>query len=132
MLSSTKRLNVKSSLARRGSRWMISRTSCKPLRPTRDVILGKERVLCLDAVTGKVVWKHEHDRPYTIHYGSGPRTTPTVTGGRVYALGGIAKLQHLHTELDVHRPAWPPFKISFGGGLFQSLPHVPDFGRVCR
>jgi len=45
----------------------------KPLRPTRDGILGKERVLCLDATTGKEVWKHEYDRPSTVQYGSGPR-----------------------------------------------------------
>src|SRR5687767_3213282 len=46
---------------------------------------GKERVLCLDARTGKEVWVHEYDAPYTrISYGFGPRTTPTVVGDRVY------------------------------------------------
>src|SRR5262249_6574592 len=76
----------------------------KPLRPTRDGILGKERVLCLDAKTGKEVWKHEYDRPYTIHYGSGPRAPPTATGGKVYALGGMGDLYCLGAKTG--RPAW--------------------------
>src|SRR6186997_2100278 len=28
----------------------------KPLRPTRDGIPGNERVLCLDATSGKILW----------------------------------------------------------------------------
>jgi outer membrane protein assembly factor BamB len=76
----------------------------KPLRPTRDGILGKERVLCLDAKTGKEVWKHEYDRPYTIHYGSGPRVTPTVTGGKVYTLGGMGDLYCLDAKTG--KPVW--------------------------
>jgi outer membrane protein assembly factor BamB len=76
----------------------------KPLRPTRDGILGKERVLCLDATTGKEVWKHEYDRPYTIHYGSGPRTTPTVKGGKVYTLGGMGDLYCLDAKTG--KPLW--------------------------
>jgi outer membrane protein assembly factor BamB len=76
----------------------------KPLRPTRDGILGKERVLCLDAESGKVKWKHEYDRPYTISYGSGPRTTPTVKDGRVYALGGMGDLHCLDAKTG--KPVW--------------------------
>src|SRR5262249_49607851 len=40
------------------------------------VIAGKERLLCLDAKTGKEVWKDEYDCPYTISYAFGPRCTP--------------------------------------------------------
>jgi outer membrane protein assembly factor BamB len=64
----------------------------KPLRPTRKGILGKERVLCLDAKNGKQLWKHEYDCPYTVSYPSGPRTTPLVAGGRVYTLGAMGDL----------------------------------------
>jgi outer membrane protein assembly factor BamB len=76
----------------------------KPLRPTRDGILGKERVLCLDATNGKEVWRHEYDRPYTIHYGSGPRATPTVKAGKVYALGGMGDLYCLDAKTG--KPVW--------------------------
>ncbi|HEX4607466.1 MAG TPA: PQQ-binding-like beta-propeller repeat protein [Urbifossiella sp.] len=48
-----------------------------------------ERVLCLDAKTGKEVWKHEHEVTYAIQYPAGPRCTPTVSGGKVYAVGAM-------------------------------------------
>lgn len=57
-----------------------------------DELGGTERVLCLDEATGAVVWKHEYARPYKIAYSSGPRCTPTVDGGKVYALGAEGNL----------------------------------------
>jgi outer membrane protein assembly factor BamB len=53
---------------------------------------GKERVLCLDAKSGKQLWKHEYDCTYTISYPAGPRATPTVHGGKVYTLGAEGNL----------------------------------------
>ncbi len=48
----------------------------------RDV----ERVLCLDAGTGKTLWTHAYPVRYgKMDYGNGPRSTPTVRGGRVFA-----------------------------------------------
>src|SRR5687768_15070509 len=32
---------------------------------------GKERVVCLDARSGKEVWKHEYDCPYNVSYAVG-------------------------------------------------------------
>lgn len=58
----------------------------------RDTLQGTERVLCLDAKTGELLWKHEYPRPYQVSYGGGPRCTPTVAGGKVYALGGEGNL----------------------------------------
>ena len=58
----------------------------------RDKLQGKERVLCLDETSGKVLWKHEYDCPYTISYPVGPRTTPLVAGGKVYTLGAMGDL----------------------------------------
>lgn len=58
----------------------------------RDKLQGKERVLCLDAATGKPVWQHAYERPYDLSYGGGPRCTPTVHGGKVYALGAEGNL----------------------------------------
>lgn len=49
-----------------------------------------ERVLCFDASTGQRLWTHEYEVTYgELDYGNGPRSTPTVTGGRVYTLGSI-------------------------------------------
>lgn len=48
---------------------------------------GKERLHCLDAKTGKPVWKYEYDCKYTVSYPIGPRCTPTVVDGKVYFLG---------------------------------------------
>jgi outer membrane protein assembly factor BamB len=53
---------------------------------------GVERVVCLDAEKGDVVWKHDYPRQYTISYPCGPRCTPTVSGGKVYALGAEGNL----------------------------------------
>jgi outer membrane protein assembly factor BamB len=58
----------------------------------RTTLAGRERVLCLDAATGKLLWKHEYDRPYAISYASGPRCTPTVADGKVYSLGAEGNL----------------------------------------
>src|SRR5262249_4638015 len=58
----------------------------------RPKVTGKERVLCLDAANGNVLWKHEYDCPYEISYPGGPRCTPTVHDGKVYALGAEGNL----------------------------------------
>ena len=50
---------------------------------------GKERVLCLDANTGKVIWKHAYDVLYGISYPAGPRSTPVIYDGRVYTVGAV-------------------------------------------
>ena len=70
----------------------------------RTVLAGKERVLCLDAATGKPLWKHEYDRPYEISYASGPRCTPTVADGKVYTLGAEGNLFCL--DAATGRPIW--------------------------
>lgn len=58
----------------------------------RDKLEGTERVLCLDADTGQLLWKHEYERSYHFSYGGGPRCTPTVAGGQVFALGAEGNL----------------------------------------
>ncbi len=63
-----------------------------------DPVEGFERVLCLDAGTGKVLWTHQYPRRYTISYPTGPRATPTVQGGKVYALGAMGDLRCLDAQ----------------------------------
>lgn len=76
----------------------------KPKPPTRDGILGTERVVCLGASDGKVIWKDEYPCPYTISYPSGPRTTPVVRDGRVYTLGAMGDLRCY--DAATGKPVW--------------------------
>jgi outer membrane protein assembly factor BamB len=62
----------------------------------RAKLQGRERVLCFDAATGQELWQHSYDRAYAISYPAGPRATPTVVDGKVYALGAEGNLLCLH------------------------------------
>lgn len=49
-----------------------------------------ERVVCLEATTGKEIWVYHYPAPYQAlraGYAGGPRATPTVHDGRVYTVG---------------------------------------------
>jgi outer membrane protein assembly factor BamB len=70
----------------------------------RAEVKGTERVLCLNAATGAIVWKHEYDCDYKISYPAGPRATPTVASGKVYALGAEGHLNCLDAESG--KPLW--------------------------
>lgn len=58
----------------------------------RKEFTGTERVLCLSAVDGTEIWKHEYPVKYEISYPAGPRCTPLVAGGKVYCLGAEGQL----------------------------------------
>lgn len=66
-----------------------------PAPTKRNELQGRERILCLDAQTGDELWKHEYDCAYTISYPAGPRCTPTVHDGLVFALGAMGDLRCL-------------------------------------
>jgi outer membrane protein assembly factor BamB len=62
---------------------------------------GRERALCLDEKTGKILWTREWDADYIglmETYASGPRATPTVDGDRVYMLGAKGMLHCLNAR----------------------------------
>lgn len=59
---------------------------------------GKERIHCLDATTGKPRWKVEYPCVYDLSYPGGPRCTPTIHDGKVYALGAMGHLHCLDAE----------------------------------
>ncbi|MFV1965787.1 MAG: PQQ-binding-like beta-propeller repeat protein [Pirellulaceae bacterium] len=63
-----------------------------------DPVNGSERILCLDGDTGKILWKHEYKRVYTISYPIGPRATPTVAHGKVYSVGAMGDLVCLDAD----------------------------------
>jgi outer membrane protein assembly factor BamB len=48
---------------------------------------GTEYVMAFDAATGKKVWETANGPRYRNAQGDGPRSTPTVDGDRLYALG---------------------------------------------
>ncbi|MFV2068878.1 MAG: PQQ-binding-like beta-propeller repeat protein [Pirellulales bacterium] len=64
----------------------------------REELGGRERVLCLDAETGRIVWEHSYRCQYKISYPVGPRATPTVHDGKVYTLGAMGDLLCLDSE----------------------------------
>jgi outer membrane protein assembly factor BamB len=79
-----------------------------------------ETIVRYDLRSGDQVWTHAYPAPFnTTVGGSGPRTTPTVDGGRVYALGASGHLSCLDLDRgnaiwsrnvladhDVERPDW--------------------------
>jgi outer membrane protein assembly factor BamB len=56
-----------------------------------------EYVYALDVKTGKQVWATPIGPLYTNRYGDGPRGTPTVDGGVLYAIGGNGDLVCVET-----------------------------------
>jgi len=51
-----------------------------------------EFVICLDAKTGKEIWRVRSDSTFKDSNGNGPRSTPAIHGEVVYALGARGKL----------------------------------------
>ncbi len=81
----------------------------------RKAVKGSERLLCLDAKTGKELWKYEYPSNYEISYPCGPRGTPVVADGKVWALGAMGdlfcldaatgkKLWHVNFPRDLQAP----------------------------
>ena len=72
----------------------------------RKETTGTERVFCLDAKTGKEIWKHEYPVKYAISYPAGPRATPTVDGDLVFTLGAEGKLIAFDAKGDQAKIVW--------------------------
>ncbi|MEC9091605.1 MAG: PQQ-binding-like beta-propeller repeat protein, partial [Planctomycetota bacterium] len=60
-----------------------------------DRVDGHEVLFCLNAETGKEIWKKSYSSNYRDLYGynAGPRTSPVVDSGRVYTLGVAGDLR---------------------------------------
>ena len=64
-----------------------------------------EAVACYDIRTGTLLWLHTYPAQYkTAIAGEGPRATPTIHDGRVYALGATGTLNCL--DLSTGKPVW--------------------------
>lgn len=63
---------------------------------------GQERVVCLSAKDGKTIWEHAYDsKPregHVMEFGDGPRSTPLISGDRIYAIGIAGKMHCLGKE----------------------------------
>jgi outer membrane protein assembly factor BamB len=53
---------------------------------------GTQFLFCLDAGTGKELWRLKLGKAFTNHYGNGPRSTPLVDGSVVFAVGTDGRL----------------------------------------
>ena len=75
---------------------------------------GNEYVMAFDRATGKKVWEYQNGRGYENDRGDGPRSTPTVEGARLYALGGNGELACL--ESATGKKVWSINLIQKFGG----------------
>lgn len=78
-----------------------------------------ERVLCFDAQSGRSLWTHSYDAPYTISYRAGPRAAVTIDGEHAYAVGAmghfhclnvadgsVAWKRDLNAQYKINMPIW--------------------------
>ncbi len=57
---------------------------------TQEQIGESEAIVCYDAKTGKERWRHADESCFKeIVSGPGPRATPTIAGGHLFAVGGM-------------------------------------------
>lgn len=57
---------------------------------------GNEKLVCLNAGDGKVLWSDDYPADYAPlkgGYAEGPRATPTIHDGRAYTIGAVGKLR---------------------------------------
>ena len=80
----------------------------------------KEKLLALNSLTGEKLWEVEVGSLLTNNWGDGPRMTPTVAEGLVYALGGRGKLVCVNAETG--KTLWSKRLVEDLGGK------VPNWG----
>lgn len=92
----------------------------------------QERLLCLDAATGETRWTYAVPVEYgKLDYGNGPRATPTLHDGRVYALGALGHLACLeaatgkviwrHELRETHQAAISTWGLSGSPVVYRDL-----------
>lgn len=76
---------------------------------------GVEMALAYDASTGEEVWAGKIGDEYENNWGNGPRSTPAVSGGRVYALGAQGELVCFAAKDGAE--LWRKSLIEMGGSI---------------
>ncbi|MHC4389906.1 MAG: outer membrane protein assembly factor BamB family protein, partial [Planctomycetota bacterium] len=60
---------------------------------------GEDTIYCLEAATGKVVWKHSYDaKKYALMNAGGPSATPSIVDSRVYTVSRDAVMLCLSAD----------------------------------
>ncbi len=89
-------------------------------RPPVEESGEKERVLCFNALDGKILWKFEYLSQYgNLSYGKGPRASLTIHQERVFGFGAMGHafclnakdgkkvwFRNLSSEENASRPIW--------------------------
>ncbi|HEX4607301.1 MAG TPA: PQQ-binding-like beta-propeller repeat protein, partial [Urbifossiella sp.] len=96
---------------------------------TQEQLGAEEAVVCYDAATGAAVWEYKTPARFSESLaGPGPRATPTVHGGKVYAQGATGKVVRL--DAATGKPEWTADVVAAGGVLpqwgFAASPLVTD------
>ena len=74
---------------------------------------GQELLLCLDAKSGDELWTASLGEEYENGWGNGPRSTPTVEGENVFAVGANGKL--ICVQAKNGSEVWSVSMQEFGG-----------------
>lgn len=77
-----------------------------------------EKLIALDAATGKKMWDAKIGGRLRNNWGDGPRSTPTVSGGLVFALGGMGDL--LCADAKTGKKKWDKSLTRDLGGIIQN------------
>lgn len=78
----------------------------------------QEWILCLDTDSGKELWATPAGAKYPNNWGDGPRATPTVDNGFVYAMGGQGTL--VCAQASDGKIVWQKSMTQDLGGKLQS------------
>lgn len=82
---------------------------------------GSEWLSAFDSTDGEVKWQLKMDSGYQDRFGDGPRSTPTVDGSVVYALGAKGKLVAVNAQKG-GKPIWSKDLVRDLGG------RIPQWG----
>lgn len=78
-----------------------------------------ERVLCLDATTGKILWQHAYPVRYeSMDYGNGPRASVTLHEGKAYTLG--ARGMAVCLDAATGKVQWEVDMVQTHGGVIPT------------
>jgi outer membrane protein assembly factor BamB len=95
-----------------------------PRAITQEQRGAEELVVCYDVLTGKQRWAHsDHSRYATTIAGEGPRATPTISGGRIYSMGGSGEFNCL--DLETGNVLWRTNTLAAHGA------ELPEWGGAC-
>jgi outer membrane protein assembly factor BamB len=105
---------------------------------TMDRRGAEERVVCLDAATGKDIWNHAYQANFgLIQAGErntpGPRATPTVYDGRIYTVGAVGKFLCLEATAiaNAAKVLWQHDLAEEYDLLSGIQPRMPAWGIAC-